>query len=209
MASPHARFGRRALRSARLPSNATRLHPKRTRNSPCSQSIRSRLVVSNCVRAPVSGSRLVETAVRVDSWMAAVVGRVGVFMASMFSLPIFPVHVQLLRSRTGALLTHCAAAQITCLVAALSWLFALARPTRFCARKSLAAHHTSSAPSMRWRSPPSPARPARPTATTMPPTWPMNAVGASSLCRTSALALAAQWPRYQSWCWRPPTSPAL
>ncbi len=100
MASPHARFGRRALRSVRLPSNATRLHPKRTRNSPCSQSIRSRLVVSSCVCAPVSGSLLVETAVLTDSWTAAVVGRVGVFMASMFGLPLFSVHVQLLRSRT-------------------------------------------------------------------------------------------------------------
>lgn len=100
MASPYARFGRPATRSARFPFNATRLHPKRTRNSPCSQSIRSRLVVSSCVCAPVFASRLVEMAVLTDSWTAAVVGRVGVFMALMFGVPFLPVHVQLLRSRT-------------------------------------------------------------------------------------------------------------
>lgn len=80
MASLHPRFGRRMPRVALFPSSATRLQPKRTRNSPCSQSIRSRLVVSNCVCAPVSGSRLVEMAVLTDSWTAAVVWRAGVFM---------------------------------------------------------------------------------------------------------------------------------
>lgn len=100
MALPYLRPGRRSTRSARFPSSVTRLHPKRTLNSPCSQSIRRRLVVSSCVCAPVSVSRLVETAVLTDSWTAAAVGRVGVFMALMFGLPFFSVYVQNLRSRT-------------------------------------------------------------------------------------------------------------
>lgn len=78
MAAHQARYGRRGVLSARLPSSSTRLHSQLTRNSPCNQSIRKRLVVSTCVCAPVNGSQFLETLVRTDSCIAVV--RVGVFM---------------------------------------------------------------------------------------------------------------------------------
>lgn len=82
MPRPHIR----ALRTARctwLAFNVTRLATHRTFSSPASHASVSRLVVSTCVRIPVSGSRLVETAVRTDSCTAAAgVGRV-VFMSAI------------------------------------------------------------------------------------------------------------------------------
>lgn len=108
MAAHQARYGRRGVRSARLPSITTRLHSQLTRNSPCSQSSRKRLVVSTCVCAPVSGSQFLEMLVRTDSCMAAVV-RDAVFMAgspqvlvcmgAMVGSHIFSVHVHFSENR--------------------------------------------------------------------------------------------------------------
>lgn len=109
MSAHQARYGRRGARSARLPSITTRLHSQLTRNSPCSQSSRKRLVVSTCVCTPVSGSQFLEMLVRTDSCMAAVV-RAAAFMAgfpqvfvcvaAMVGFPVFPVHVHFSENRT-------------------------------------------------------------------------------------------------------------
>lgn len=109
MASPHARFELRGIFSARLPTSSTRLHSQLTRNSPCSQSSRNRLVVSTCVCAPVSGSQFLEMLVLVDSCNGAAVMRCAVFMtdlplvfvcmAAMVGSPIFSVHVHFLENR--------------------------------------------------------------------------------------------------------------
>lgn len=106
MASHQPRYGRRPIRSGRLPSSATQLEQHRIRNSPHSQESSSWLVVSSCVSAPVCGSRFFETLVRTLEWnacvarfMAAPFGVVFVCMAAMFGVPFFPVHVQFFRSR--------------------------------------------------------------------------------------------------------------
>ena len=109
MAVHQARYGRRGVRSARLLSISTRLHAQITRNSPCSQSIRKRLVVSTCVCAPVNGSQFLETLVLVDSCNGAAVMRCAVFMtdlplvfvcmAAMVGSPIFSVHVHFSENR--------------------------------------------------------------------------------------------------------------
>jgi hypothetical protein len=106
MVSHQPRYGRRPIRSGRLPSSATQLERHRIRNSPHSHESSSWLVVSSCVSAPVCGSRFFETLVRTLEWnacvarfMAAPFGVVFVCMAAMFGFPLFPVHVQFFRSR--------------------------------------------------------------------------------------------------------------
>lgn len=109
MAEPQPRYGRRVLRIARFPSSSTRLHSQLTRNSPCRQSSRSRLVVSTCVCAPVNGSQFLEMLVLVDSCNGAAVMRCAVFMTdlplvfvcmdAMVGSPIFSVHVHFSENR--------------------------------------------------------------------------------------------------------------
>lgn len=97
------RYAVRRLRSLPI---STRLALQRMRSSPHSQDISNWLVFSCCFSSPVCGSRFFETAVRTLEWKGwfarfmAPFALVFVCMASMFGLPLFPVHVQLLRSRT-------------------------------------------------------------------------------------------------------------
>lgn len=88
MASLHPRFGRRAPRSARVPSSATLLDRQRMRSSPLSHDISSWLVFSRCLSSPVFGSRLRETEVLVLECIGAIERRVCVFMDC--SLPTRP-----------------------------------------------------------------------------------------------------------------------
>lgn len=70
---------RRVVAGWRSSLITTRMHSQRTRNLPCSQAKRSRLVVSTCVLSPVVGLQLEEMLVRTDSCIAAM-GVCCVFM---------------------------------------------------------------------------------------------------------------------------------
>ncbi len=90
MAAHQARYGRRGVRSARLLSSATQVERKRIRSSPHSQNNSNWLVVNSCVSAPVCGSRLRETEVRVLEWRSLpgrAIGLVGRFVFMPCSLP--------------------------------------------------------------------------------------------------------------------------
>ena len=102
-------FSHRALRAGRpaasAPASTTRCATHRTRNSPPSHASDKRDVVSSCDRSPVSASRLIETAVRVDSWKAPAKacgrGRVFVlFMGAILPASSRPIHVQKMEIRT-------------------------------------------------------------------------------------------------------------
>ncbi|WP_043780927.1 hypothetical protein [Delftia acidovorans] len=97
----------RAVASSRSPHITTRLDRQRMCSSPALHDSSSWLVVNVCSRALVSGFTLVLTLVLVLAWkgwvlrfMAAPFGVVFVCMAAMFGVPLFPVYVQNLRSRT-------------------------------------------------------------------------------------------------------------
>lgn len=75
-------------------------------SSPATQDSRSSLVIKTCSCSFVPGFTFVLMLVLVLAWngcavrFMAALGVVFVCMASMFVAPFFPVHVQLLRSRT-------------------------------------------------------------------------------------------------------------
>lgn len=96
----------RAVVSSRSTHITTRLARQRMCSSPALQDSSSWLVVNVCSRALVSGFTFVLTLVLVLLWKGWVARFIAPFavvfvcMAVMFGVPLFPVHVQLSRSRT-------------------------------------------------------------------------------------------------------------
>lgn len=79
--------------------NNTREVLQFTCSSPRTHTKVSRLVVNTCTRSPLIGSRLVDTAVRVDSWTGIAL-IVCVFMGVTVPLRSMGVHVQKKGERT-------------------------------------------------------------------------------------------------------------